>query len=153
MNMKTSLISILIMVCTNSLFTQNERINCIIFIDGKLPTGILEAYFSYKDNSGNTRILDFNYMIGEIQLTTENKKILDLLGSETEIKMNFSYKKYCGQICDYSGTIKVAFLNYDYLVIRITNLNKKTCDYYFGYSTPGEIKKFIKKEYNMFEDF
>jgi hypothetical protein len=151
--MKTSFISLLIMVFTNSLFSQNERINCIIFVDGKLPTGIFDTHFSYIDNSGTTIIIDFDFMIGEIQLTSDNKKILDLLRPETEIKMAFSYKNYKGQICDYSGTIKAAFLNYDYLVIRITNLDKKTCDYYFGYSTPGEIKKFIKKEYNMFEDF
>ena len=151
--MRTFIISILIMAFTPSLFSQNERINCIVFIDGKLPTGIYDEYFSYIDSSGSKRKLEFDYMIGEIKLSSENKKTLDLLGSDAEITMNLSYQKYNGQTYNYSGAIKVAFLNYDYLVIRITNLDKKTGEYYFGYSTPGEIKKFIKKEYNMFEDF
>ena len=151
--MRTFIISILIMAFTPSLFSQNERINCIVFIDGKLPTGIYDEYFSYIDSSGSKRKLEFDYMIGEIKLSSENKKTLDLLKSDAEITMNLSYQKYNGQTYNYSGAIKVAFLNYDYLVIRITNLDKKTGEYYFGYSTPGEIKKFIKKEYNMFEDF
>jgi len=151
--MKTFIISILIAALAPSLFSQNERINCILFIDGKLPTGIYNTYFSYFDSSGNVRKVDFDYMIGEIQLSSDIKKTLDLLGPGAEITMNLSYKKYDGQSYIYSGCLKVAFLSYSYLVIRITNLNKKTGEYYFGYSTPGETKKFIKKEYDMFEDY
>lgn len=141
------------MVLTPNLFSQDERINCVIFIDGKLPTGIYDEYFSYTDSSGNKRKIDFDYMIGEIKLSSKNKKALCLLGLDAEIEINLSYKKYNSRIYNYSGVIKVAFLNYDYLVIRITNLNKRTNEYYFGYSTPGETTKFIKQEYNMFEDF
>ncbi len=151
--MKALIISILIMASTLLLFSQNERINCIIFIDGKLPTGIYDGFFTYIDNSGNEKKIDFDYMIGEIQLSPKNKKALDSLQPNTEISMNFSYKMYHGQTYFYSGIIKVSFLDYSYLVIRITNLNKKTGEYYFGYSTPGETKKFIKKEYNMFEEY
>lgn len=141
------------MALTPSLFSQNERINCTLFIDGKLPTGISDTYFSYIDSSGNMVKVDFDYMIGEIQLSPDNRKTLNLLGPGAAITMHLSYKKYDGHTYIYSGNLKVAFLSYSYLVIRITNLNKKTGEYYFGYSTPGETKKFIKKEYNMFEDY
>jgi hypothetical protein len=141
------------MSLSTTLLSQNERINCIVFIDGKLPSGVFDEYFIYTDSVGNLKKIDFEYAIGEIILSPDNKKTLDLLSPHADITINLSYKKYSGQVCTYSGAIKVAFLYYDYLVIRITNLDKKTGEYYFGYSTPGETKKFINKEYNMFEEF
>lgn len=137
----------------NTSFSQEEKINCIIFIDGKLPTGISNEYFSFTDNIGNERKIDFQYTIGDILLTDTNAKKLWSLDKEDEIQMNLSYKNYDGETFSYSGKIKVAWLKYSYLVIRITNLNKKKGEYYFGFSTPDVIKKFIKKEYNMFEEY
>lgn len=151
--MEKFIVSIFIAALIPSLYSQNERINCTVFIDGKLPLGIYDGHFSCIDSSGNSRRIDFDYLIGEMKLSFENKRTLELLGSDAEIRMNISYKQYDGITFNYSGTIKVAFLNYDYLIIRITNLDKKSGIYYFGYSTPCEIMKFIHEEYNMFEDF
>lgn len=151
--MKALIISILVLASTPLLFSQNARINCIIFIDGKLPTGIYNGFFNYNDVSGSVKKIDFDYMIGEILVSHENKKVIDSLQPITEISMNFSYRMYNGQTFSYSGILKVSFLTYNYLVIRITNLNKKKGEYYFGYSTPEVSKKFIRQEYDMFEKY
>jgi hypothetical protein len=153
--MRLLIICILIWCFNLSSFSQIERINCTIFIDGKLPDGswVYDEYFSYSDSLGVVKKIKFDYVLGEIQLTSENAKIIHSLSSEDTIIINFTHKKYKGGNFNYSGTIKVAWLSYQYLVIRITNLSKKKGDYYFGYSTPDVIKKFIKQEYNMFEDY
>jgi hypothetical protein len=153
--MRLLVISLLLFVFNSFIFSQVNHVNCIIFIDGKLPEGswMYNEYFLYIDSVGNEKKIDFDYVIGEIQLTQENSNILHSLNPKDDLTINFTYKKYDGQTFIYSGVLKVAWLSYRYLVIRITNLNKKTGEYYFGYSTPGISKKLIKKEYNMFEDY
>lgn len=151
------LLIICILTCCFNLssFSQNEKINCTIFIDGKLPDGswVYDEYFSYSDSLGVVKKVIFDYVLGEIQLTSENAKTIHSLSSEDSITINFTHKKYKGGNFNYSGTVKVAWLSYQYLVIRITNLSKKKGDYYFGYSTPEVSKKFIRKEYDMFEKY
>lgn len=151
--MRLLITGILVCLIGFSSFSQDEKVNCIVFIDGKLPTGIFDEYFLFIDSIGNEKRIDFQYSIGDILLTDENAKKLWALNKEDEVQMNLSYKNYEGKAFSYSGMIKVAWLQYSYLVIRITNLNKRKGEYYFGYSTPGVIKKFIKKEYNMFEEY
>lgn len=153
--MRLLYISILFFSFHSVIFSQEDHINCIIFVDGKLPagSGIYNSYFSYYDSIDNERKIDFRYVIGEIQLTEKNCKSLNSLNQNDSVFMNFSYRKYNGQTFTYSGVLKVAWLSYRYLVIRITNLKKKKGEYYFGYSTPDVSKKFIHKEYDMFEEY
>lgn len=137
-----------------SAHSQTEHINCIIFVDGKLPYGchISEGYFSYTDSIGGLQRIDFNYIIGEIHLKQENFIILQSLNVEDEISINFTHYEERAENSIYTGILKVEWLSYRYLIIRITTLNKKKGEYYFGYSTPGISKHFIKNEYYMFED-
>jgi len=153
--MRFSFIILCILSLNTYLYSQEEDINCIIFIDGKLPQGsyISNTYFSFSDSIGDIKKINFSYEIGNIHLTQENSQSLNLLKSEDEVTINFKEKKYNGEEYSYYGNLKVKWLYYRFLIIRITNLNKKKGDYYFGYSTPGESKKFIKKEYNMFEHY
>lgn len=151
--MKTFVIGIILLVFNVSLLAQNVSINCIVFVDGKLPTGISNTFFSISDSIGDETEIGFKYLVGEIQIDSSEMVKLNKLDPEAVITMYLTYKNYNGQSFNYKGDLRTRFLEYDYLVIRITNLNKKTGEYYFGYSTPNEIKKFIKKEYNMFEEF
>ena len=136
-----------------SALSQTDHINCTIFIDGKLPYGstLRDHYFSYFDSTGVLHRIDFQYVIGEIQLTQENANILHSLDDNDEVTMHFTHYQYRAENSIYSGMLKVEWLTYRYLIIRITTLNKKKGEYYFGYSTPGISKQFIKDEYNMFE--
>lgn len=153
--MKLLIISLLLSCFSSFAFSQNEHINCTIFVDGKLPGGswIYDEYFSYSDSTNSVVKIEFNYVTGEIQLSVDNANLIHTLRPENEITIHFTYKKYKGEIYTYSGNLRVAWLSNQYLVIRITNLNKKKGEYYFAYSTPGISKPFIKKEYNMFEEY
>lgn len=151
--MRILCIGLFTLLCCSCVFGQKEKLNCIIFIDGKLPTGIYDEYFSYLDEDKNESRIDFEYSIGDIILSKNDINTLYSLQSDDFIIMNLSYRSYDNESYSYSGKIRAEWLSYDYLVIRITNLNKKKGKYYFAYSTPGIIKSFIKKEYNMFEEY
>jgi hypothetical protein len=135
--------------------SQNHRINCTIFIDGKLPNGswMYNEYFVSIDSTGNEIKIDYKYVIGEIQLTPENANLIYALEPENTLTIYFTFKKYNGETYKYFGNIRAGWLNYEYLILRITNLNSKKGEFYFGYNMPGLIKPFIKAEYNMFEEY
>jgi len=135
-------------------YSQSEHINCTIFIDGKLPDlDVLRGDFSFKDSTQKERIIPFEYVIGEIHLSSDDWKYLHSLAPQDDLCTNLTYKSKNGQKLHYTGLLKIAWLDYRYIIIRITNLNKKRDEFYFGVSTPGISTKFIKQEYNMFEDY
>ena len=134
-------------------FSQEKHVNCIIFIDGKLP-GISDIYdecFTFSDSSNIDVKIDFEYVIGEMIFSEANYLLLNSLDPTIKVTLDFKYRDMKGKEYNYSGELITEWIFYRYLVIRITNLNKKKGEYYFGYSTPGISKMFIKKEYNMFE--
>ena len=134
--------------------SQNEHINCTIFIDGKLPDlDILRGCFSFTDSTQKERIIPFEYVIGEIHLSLEDWNYLHSLDPQDNLCINLTYNSKGGHKLHYTGILKIAWLDYRYIIIRITNLNKKRGKFYFGVSTPGISTKFIKQEYNMFEDY
>ena len=153
--MKTLTIGVLILLSSIlNLNAQNRSVNCIIFIDGKIMKHeAITGYFSYTDSTNNQRRLDFNYEMGDLILSQENNYLISKLDHNSEIDINLTHHKLSGPDFSYTRKIIVDLLNYRYLVIRITNLNKKTGKYYFGYYSPGLIKPFIKEEYNMFEEY
>lgn len=143
---------IVFLVLTMFVYSQEVKVNCIVFIDGKLPRGITETYFEINGNGEKKRI-DFEYTIGDLLMEKED---LDFLVSEfrdDEIDMYLTYRNYNDEIFHYNGMVRPIFFTYDWLVIRITNLNKKKGEYYFAYSTPDVIMPFRSKEYFMFEEF
>ncbi len=79
--------------------------------------------------------------------------VLRKIKADDSVKVNFSNRQYDGKTFNYTGKLKVAWLNYRYLIIRVTNIDRKKGKYYFGYSTPEVSKKFIRKEYDMFEKY
>lgn len=152
--MKKFSISVLLIMFSCMLYAQTKSVNCIIFVDGKLIRyGAITGYFSYKDSIQQEKRIDFDYEIGDLLLSHENNSFVSSLNPDDDITINLTYKVNNGPRFNYSGVLKVGWLNYRYLVIRITNLNKSKGTYYFAYSGPGGIKPFIKQEYNMFEEY
>jgi hypothetical protein len=135
--------------------SSEQRINCMIFIDGKLPEGsyIYNSYFTYTNNDGSLLQVGFNYVIGDIIINIDDLEILKSLNSNDLIELEFTWKKFDGKTFTYRGEIEQHDLFYDYLIIRITNLNKKKGKYYFGYSTPFSSSGFINKEHNIFMNY
>jgi hypothetical protein len=149
--MRTLILITLTIIFNSFLFSQVNHINCTIFIDGKLPERCtLNQNFSFTDRLGKEKIINFTYEIGEIIFDTNNYKLFRSLDLKDEIKINITHKDNNYQSKDYHGILKVEWLSYPYIIIRITNLKKNK--YYLGISAPGVISSFIKEEYNMMEE-
>lgn len=124
------------------------KINCIIFIDGKIPSQgyISKGYFDVDYNR-----YDFIYNVGDIYVDTISYYNLRNLKNNTEIMMKFTYKVFSLkdelETYNYCGLIEKEWLFYDYLIINITNTNKKKKEFHFGFYTPAEKRKHIKGEY------
>lgn len=152
MKLSIFIISLLFLISTGlHSYSQVCRINCIIFIDGKLPEGssLFNNKLHFSSDLGDQTI-EFDYVIGEIRLSSEDYRILEALDPKSEITIEYTWRKLNGRIITYSGVIQKHLLFYDFLIIRITNTNIRKAKYYFGYSTPLYDKVFHHKEYNMF---
>lgn len=140
---------IIIFLFLSFISSAQVRVNCIIFVDGKIPAQgyISGSYFIY-----NSERYDFAYNVGDIWIDTLSYLNLQSLTSDAKIWMNFTHKKLniknlSLETNNYSGIIEKEWLFYDYLIINITNTHRKKEEYNFGYYTPAEIKKHIRGEY------
>jgi hypothetical protein len=130
---------------------QTNHFNCTVFIDGKLPDlDVLTGHFVYSDPNMKSQTIDFEYVVGEITMSSYNYLIISKLDPNSDIEIILNYKPVPNKNYQYKETLKVGWLFERYLVLRITNLNSCQAKYYFGYSAPSITKKFIRKEYNMF---
>lgn len=145
----------LMLILAAQLYSQNVSVNCMIFIDGKLTThSTTQGYFTFKDSSTHTESrIDFDYEMGDLVIRPEQRPLLKTLKPGSDITINLIHLNMNGVNSTYSGTLKVDWLDYRYLIIRITNLNSKKGEYYFAYTIPGMSKRFIHKEYNMLEEY
>jgi hypothetical protein len=150
--MKTTLF-VIFQILTYYLFSQEVKINCIIFIDGKLPeSSIGDLYFGIKQSNGEETKIGFGYHIGDILLNDEDNEQLNKLKSTDSITMNISYISTKGISYNYSAPLLVDWLRMRYLIVRITNLDLETGKYYFAFSTPDIDYKFLFEEYMIFEE-
>jgi hypothetical protein len=136
----------------SSLFSQKEKINCIIFIDGKLTPSSSDFYFAHKDSTGQINRINFDYVIGDILMESEALQKLKQMNYLDSITMNISYTYNNGINRQYSRTILADWLFMDIFIVRITNLDMETGKYYFAFSTPDFDYKFLFKEYMIFQE-
>lgn len=147
--MKQILILLLNTFILCNLYSQKCKYNCIVFVDGKMPRGVTNCYLSYKDSLNKLKTIDFEYTFGDIILSLDNSKLLQTISPEQPVEFHFTVVNHDGFDKSYSGEIDAGWLNFRYLIIRITNLRKGK--YYFAYSTPLITKHWIRKEYRMLE--
>jgi hypothetical protein len=127
----------------NSLFlySQYERINWIIFVDGKLPeTTVFRGEFICFESTSKEKIIQFEYTIGDIKISTENLNYIKENESIIEkLTMKLYYQEFTKKTRNlyiYSVDISPKLLySYDYVAIRIANLDKKKGIFHFGYTT------------------
>lgn len=144
------LVTMLLLIWQNAI-SQCNHVNCIIFVDGKIPDCYtIRGFFEY-DNGNLNEIINFDYSIGEMNFSTESKNFIDSLNDKEDIILNLNYLDLENRQFSYRKKMKVKHLRDIFLVIRITNLNIKKEEYYFGYSTYTHFDPLIKKEYNMFD--
>jgi len=128
------------------------RINCIIFVDGKIPLYSMKGNVEYLDSVNETCVINFSYNIGEIMFSEEDIKILQSLPTNTPIKINLEYtefkrgapkRRYNYLIKDFCLPM---LLENSSIVFNIINLNKRKKTYAFGYSTSTLSRIPHKKE-------
>lgn len=147
--MKYKLIFILLPFCL-LLNAQDKHINCLTFIDGKLPDrSVITGYFEVEDSIKNIRKFEFDYHIGEIRLTKKNDDDLKQLPFNQKILVSFLYRKEDNSLKKFETYILAGWLKSEYTIFRITTLKKGK--YYFGITGPNFSSEFIKKEYLMIE--
>lgn len=142
-----------------TIFSQSERINWIVFIDGKIPqstvfTGELICF----EGTPKEKVIHFEYLVGDITLSENDMRYIKENGENMGLlKVKLSYKefaKHSHNLYLYSFEIPPRLLLpiYDFVVLRITNLNKRKGTFYLGYSTSNESTPWLKKEFPVFND-
>lgn len=134
---------------------QRNCINCITFIDGKLPYYTFKGYLNYADSTGNNDTIVFFCSIGK--LTFEQKDIDKLysLQGNTPIIISLFYTEYLYGIPKKEFVYITDFFNIrllicaNYIIFNINNLNKKKNKYYFEVITSSAMTIPNRKEYKI----
>jgi len=140
-------------------FSQSERINWIIFIDGKIPQStVLTGEFICFEGMPKEKVIKFEYLVGDIQISEEDFRYIKENGESLGLlKARLFYRefeKHTRNLYIYSFEIAPRLLLpiYDYVVLRITNINKKKGIFYLGYSTSYESTPWLNKESQIFKE-
>lgn len=129
---------------------QSEPVNCIIFIDGKLPErSTIIGSFAIYDSLDQKKVIPFSYQIGDLTINTAERKELFSSPINQTIEVEIKHIDNQGKKTTYTTNIQVGWLKWSFIIFRITSLKKGA--YYFGISGPGFSSEFIKGEYNMFD--
>lgn len=135
------------------IYSQYERINWIIFIDGKIPEKtVFNCELICYENSSKEKIINLEYTIGDIKILTEDLYYLkendSLLRDQLIMKLFFteftknSHNKYV-----YSVRIYPKLLFNDYVVLRLNNIDKKKGICYQAISTDDWSNPWYKEPY------
>lgn len=131
---------------------QEEKLNCIVFVNGKLPDkSRLSGFFTVKDSFNIPMTYPFSYQIGDIELASSVKKKLFSLPFDKEVLITLKYIGKQGEEKLFSSYIQAEWLKWSFIILRITTLKKGK--YHFGISGPGISSVFIKQEYLIFDSY
>jgi len=124
-------------------FSQTEKLNCIISIDGKVPTSshISNLYLVIENEEKST--LKFRYVLGDFILDSTDYLFL-LKNKDKKATINFELYMKGEDNKKYKGDIDVKTLFDSFCVIEITNLRKGKYD--FTYSSSSISTTLRKKD-------
>jgi hypothetical protein len=153
--MKKVLIFIVFVVCCLASYSQSERINWIIFIDGKLSeTTVLSGKIICFENTLNEKIIDFEYAIGGIIVSTDDLNyIKENYDSIKKITVKLYYQEFTKKTSNlyiYPFDVSPTLLSSSYVVLRIFNFDKKKGTFHFGYTTDEYSTFWYHKEPHIF---
>ena len=92
-------------------------------------------------------VVPFLYILGEIRIDSVNAITFDSIRDSSNITISFTHLNNRGNRQEYHLDINKNWLFYDYLLIRITTINKRNGSYHIGFNTPDFSTKYIKDEY------
>ncbi len=130
--MKKVFVILVSMLYYSVLHSQYEHIDCIILIDAQLPTRVLSGQIIHSSDTVN-----FIYMPGDIMIRTEKMDILNSFHDTTIVTLNLNhtefYKHQHKKNFNYKTSLSLGWLRRkgDFLILNITNFNKKKSIYYF----------------------
>ncbi|MBP1645517.1 MAG: hypothetical protein H6Q16_1092 [Bacteroidetes bacterium] len=127
-------------LCTN-VFSQDTndipvRINCVIFIDARIPASILVGYFEYTDTLNQKQKIDFTYHTGDIVCGKKEFSKFNSnppLGNEVIMYLNHTdFTKGNNNIADRQYKIHLDYnLMFSTIVLTIANVDKKKGTYVY----------------------
>ncbi len=154
--MRKVVIFIIFAIHSMVVYSQYESVNWIFFIDGKLPEStVFSGKFICFENTPKEKIIEFKYTIGDIKILTDDLNYIKENGDSIEkLTVELRYKEFAKKSRNtyiYSFDISSFFLlRFDYVVFRITNLDKKKGIFYLGYSTSEFDTVWYCKESRIF---
>lgn len=151
--MKTLINAIVLVLMFNNISAQNQsRLNITIFFDGILIN--TNGQFEFQ-MANETKVIPFSYVIGDLFLSPENYNILKEISVEDSLYIVLHHKSYKGIETTLKGNILNPHQLFEpYCIVRFTTINRRKQQYYFGLSSPGFSKAFLKrKEYFMLETY
>ncbi|RLF56442.1 MAG: hypothetical protein DRN27_09635 [Thermoplasmata archaeon] len=154
--MKKINFGLLLLIISTYLFGQDNSYNCSIFLDGKL-LNVNDCYFNVIDSLGFKKKIEFNSGGHEIYLCNkEDYAYLCLLPADTKIETHIKYFKKFKKVkktqFDFTCLIQAKWLREEYLVIRITFLDKNKEKYYIACSSSSHEDSWLPHEPKIFID-
>lgn len=111
-----------------SSYGQCTHLNFILFVDNELATGYYDGLFKIKDDSLGTVTdsIHFHYEVGNLILTPNDLKRLNILKPDTKIEFSVNYRQTCPYE-DLVYTIETTkhYLFQRYVIMKIYNYYKK----------------------------
>lgn len=130
------------------------HINCIMFINGKIPnTGSITGGFYVVDRLSDSIFIPFQYNVGEIWLREDDMNILKGIPDSqfiTVIIREIRFERRKQIIKSFTTDIQAGWLRLGYIIFRITET--KRGKYYFGITTSNFSEVFIKREYQVLRE-
>ena len=139
-----------------TLFSQKESINWIVFIDEKIPDQtMLNGEIICFEGTIKEKIINFEYIIGDIKVEkTDINYIKENIENTETLTIKLYYKENVKEtqiLYIYSFKIPLRLLfKYSYVVLEITNINKKKGIFYFDYLSEYEKTVRLRKKHGLF---
>ncbi len=114
----------------------NVRINCIIFIDARIPASTLVGHFEYTDTLNQRQKINFYYITGDIVCEKKEFSKFNLnppLGNEVIMYLNHKdFTEGNNNIADRQYKIHLDYnLMFSTIVLTIANVDKKKGTYVY----------------------
>jgi hypothetical protein len=131
-----ALLSLLLILYSLNVFSQNKRLNFIILIDNEIPkTNIVEGRFIVKDSMGTRKdSINFKYQVGGLIIDSSDYKKLLPQNLKSKVVIKFDYSTLPDlAVNEYKYEIPSEWLNEVYMIVRVYNYSNEESrrKYYF----------------------
>lgn len=144
--MRRLLCVIVLFMTFSVIYSQNEKINWIIFVNGKIPdVGLINGEIFFQQDSISQVIIPFEYTVGSVIISSKDlQKLINQSSLDLKLKICYSeFHNYTRNEYIYIIPISKNFFLEPFVVFNITNISKKKKTYYLEIIGDG-VKVFWK---------